>query len=329
MRTITTRSLLATAAATLALTTGCVHPKPLPPSAAEGQPTVAAVVTADSPKVRDRGGLTDVAFKDLMESYGLKVSLDMVTGRRVCNDERNEVVVMPSTKSIQINNQVYPLEGMIRWRHGVLYLPGTARALLAENLRAIPIPEVAHDPELFDGSEPVVGWGSRKRTTRKRIRRGRPLPAAWRVRSRRSWKYIVIHHSATQVGDAKSFHRSHSKKWQNGLGYHFVIGNGTTTPDGKVQVGPRWTRQNKGIDGAHAGNKRYNRFGIGICLVGDFNGGRPSPRQLVALRRLCKALMSRYRIPRSRIYQHQSVRRGHTDCPGKNFPFRAFVRSLH
>ena len=27
------------------------------------------------------------------------------------------------------------------------------------------------------------------------------------------------------------------------LGYHFVIGNGTNSGDGQIEVGPRWTKQ--------------------------------------------------------------------------------------
>ena len=44
---------------------------------------------------------------------------------------------------------------------------------------------------------------------------------------------IVIHHSATDRGGAKAFDEYHRKKngWDE-LGYHFVIGNGTDTPDG-------------------------------------------------------------------------------------------------
>ena len=66
----------------------------------------------------------------------------------------------------------------------------------------------------------------------------------------------------------------------------------------------------------------------GICLVGDYNKGRPTPRQLVALRRLCRALMEEYGIPGKNVFRHASVRQGHTDCPGKRFPFEAFKRSL-
>ena len=107
-----------------------------------------------------------------------------------------------------------------------------------------------------------------------------------------------------------------------------MIGNGTTTGVGEVQVGTRWLRQGEGIDGGHAGNETYNKFGIGICLVGEFNASAPSAGQLAALRQLCRALMKRYDIPKSRVLPHRAVRKGGTDCPGKRFQVKAFRSSL-
>lgn len=279
----------------------------------------------------------EVMFYDLVEAHGLEVSIDLVTGRRVCKDgDRNTVIVMPSARSLTINGKQHKLTGSIRWRDGALVLPGECRTLLAEHLSAGDLPDVAADPELFDGRELHLGAGGWEPAPAKPAvtRRQAPgkgdatLPTAWRVEAKREWKYIIIHHSATGNGGAESFGREHQKKWPNGLGYHFVVGNGTDTKDGQIEVGPRWRRQGEGIDGAHAGNERYNKHGIGICLVGDFDGGRPTREQLVALRRLCKALMQKYGITRDRIYPHGDVRKGHTDCPGKNFPMASFLASL-
>lgn len=280
----------------------------------------------------------EVAFYDLTESYGLRISIDLVTGRRVCQDGVNTLEVMPGTHHVVLNQQQHPLGGMIRWRDGVLYMPGEARAVLAEHMRLVPVPEVASDPKLFNGTDPGADLflpASARRTeqpnytARRAERSSASMPGDWKVKGERRWRYIVIHHSATGAGGAESFHREHAKKWQNGLGYHFVIGNGTHTGDGEIEVGTRWKRQGQGIDGAHAGNKRYNKWGIGICLVGSFNnGGRPTAKQLDALRLLCQTLMTRYGIPKSQIFPHKDVRRGHTDCPGKSFPFQQFVRSI-
>jgi len=58
------------------------------------------------------------------------------------------------------------------------------------------------------------------------------LPAAWRPRSDvrvRPWRYIVIHHMASSRGSAGIIHRLHRKRGYDGLGYHFVIGNGSVS----------------------------------------------------------------------------------------------------
>lgn len=137
----------------------------------------------------------------------------------------------------------------------------------------------------------------------------------------RPWKYIVIHHSATAKGNAARFDHYHRKdrKWQHGLAYHFVIGNGSFSGDGEIEVGGRWEKQ---IHGAHTANMDCNRVAIGICLVGDFeNGGAPTENQLDSLVRLIQYLSRKYNIASSDILQHKQVHQKCTACPGKNFPF--------
>lgn len=133
----------------------------------------------------------------------------------------------------------------------------------------------------------------------------------------RAWKYIVIHHSATEEGSAAVFDDYHRdvKGWK-GLAYHFVIGNGTLTPDGAVEVGYRWRNQTAG---AHAGVREYNYHGIGVCLVGDFERSRPTERQMGSLTSLLGFLMKRFDIPLSRVVRHGDV--VSTKCPGGNLPW--------
>ncbi|MCF6159276.1 MAG: N-acetylmuramoyl-L-alanine amidase [wastewater metagenome] len=133
----------------------------------------------------------------------------------------------------------------------------------------------------------------------------------------RDWKYIVIHHSATSSGSAASFDKSHRNKgWENGLGYHFVIGNGNGSADGQIEIGNRWVNQ---IDGAHAGVKEYNHYGIGVCLVGNFNESHPTPAQMNSLSVLIEYLQERCNISSANIITHKYFR--DTECPGKNFPY--------
>ena len=68
------------------------------------------------------------------------------------------------------------------------------------------------------------------------------------VNPAKGWKYIVIHHSASNSGNAQQFHKLHKDKGYGGLAYHFVIGNGNGAPDGNIHESFRWKEQ---IIGTH------------------------------------------------------------------------------
>jgi hypothetical protein len=158
------------------------------------------------------------------------------------------------------------------------------------------------------------------------------VPAGWvpSVRAN-NWRWIVIHHSATPVGSAQMFDRMHKQKGWDELGYHFVVGNGSQTKDGEVEIGPRWRKQKWGAHAKTPDNK-YNDFGIGICIVGNFDLTRPSPKQLESVSKLVAYLQKTYNIPASRVIGHGTVHtldKGGTttDCPGKNMNL-AQIRQL-
>lgn len=132
-----------------------------------------------------------------------------------------------------------------------------------------------------------------------------------------AWRYIVIHHSATDNGSAASFDRLHRlvRHWDE-LGYHFVIGNGSGSADGGVEIGSRWFKQKWGAHCGGTPNNEYNEFGIGICLVGDFREHMPTKDQLAALCRLTRYLARRYQIPPERIIGHRQAPGAATECPG-------------
>ena len=122
---------------------------------------------------------------------------------------------------------------------------------------------------------------------------------------------ITLHHSGTLQGNARLFDRDHRRRKMGGLFYHFVIGNGTRSSDGLVEVGWRWKKQVKA-------NRPYD---IQICLVGNFNRQNVSEVQFQSLVNLIKVLQEEYGIPASRIRRHEDIHGKHTECPGKNFPF--------
>lgn len=141
----------------------------------------------------------------------------------------------------------------------------------------------------------------------------------------RTWKYIVLHHSASPSGNASVFDREHKDKGWDELGYHFVIDNGQGGPDGRIEIGPRWRKQKWGAHAKTPDNK-YNNFGIGICFVGNFENSRPTAKQLASAARLVSWLEQTYKIPSTNIIGHEDTGRS-TLCPGK-FLQVARVRTL-
>ena len=142
----------------------------------------------------------------------------------------------------------------------------------------------------------------------------------------RKWRFIIVHHSATSAGDAAKFDRDHRDRGWDGLGYHFVIGNGTMSGDGEIEIGPRWAQQKHGAHTKVRGHPEYNELGVGICLVGNFNETRPSQAQRQSLVALVRGLMQRYHIPKSRVLGHGML--APTDCPGKQFDYQDLFNRL-
>jgi len=159
------------------------------------------------------------------------------------------------------------------------------------------------------------------------LRKPKDMATVARIRATKmkEWKYIVLHHSATPKGNVASFDTYHrqERKWPNGLGYHFVIGNGTFSGDGEVEVGDRWKDQR---EGAHCAD--LNSTAIGICLVGNFEDSAPTPKQIESLVGLIRHLQAVCHVPAQNILLHRQAPGGSTLCPGRNFPFEQVKRLL-
>jgi N-acetylmuramoyl-L-alanine amidase len=152
------------------------------------------------------------------------------------------------------------------------------------------------------------------------------VPQEWLINvPANSWQYIVIHHSATPAGNAASFDRMHKAKGWDELGYHFVIGNGTGSGDGQIEVGPRWGKQKWGAH-AKTADQRFNNYGIGICLVGNFDIERPTKAQMDSVERLVGYLMKTYRIPATHVIGHSETKA--TDCPGRHMSVAEVRRAV-
>ena len=142
----------------------------------------------------------------------------------------------------------------------------------------------------------------------------------------RRWKYIIIHHSATDAGSSLQFHRHHQEKGWDSIGYHFVIDNGKSgKPDGFIEITPRWLKQQHG---AHCKASDMNSVGIGICLVGNFNQDTVTQAQMDSLVSLVQELGQYYNISKNNVLGHRHVHGSQTDCPGTKFPWDRFKRQL-
>ena len=190
---------------------------------------------------------------------------------------------------------------------------------------------------------PTVNYAGRQRATyqdfggrnRSRVTAvSHPWVPGGGIEDLRRWEGIIVHHSASDTGDAASMDSYHRniRNWDS-LGYHFVIDNGNNSHnkhDGMVEVGIRWRQQKHG---AHCrvdvrDDNYWNEHTIGICLVGNFEEYNPSPAQYSSLVELVKFLQDRYRISANKIYGHGDIEGARTKCPGRNFSWSTFRQML-
>ena len=134
----------------------------------------------------------------------------------------------------------------------------------------------------------------------------------------REWRYIVIHHSGSGAGNEAIIEEDHLRRgMENGMAYHFLIGNGTDgLDDGEVVEGHRWKYQ---LKGGHCHQEFINECGIGVCLVGNLNRKPPTQRQMKALAGLLLRLQNEFHIPDDNIHGHGQFYGEDSDCPGRFF----------
>jgi hypothetical protein len=144
---------------------------------------------------------------------------------------------------------------------------------------------------------------------------------------RERWKHIVIHHSGSPADDPDAMHRRHLGYGYQGLGYHFVLGNGNGFGDGVVHVGYRWNDQ---LPGAHATGTHadyHNRHSIAICLVGNGDRRPFTDGQINELVSLVRRLQERFDIAPDSVLLHRDISGGVTS-PGRFFPTAQFEEQL-
>ncbi len=132
------------------------------------------------------------------------------------------------------------------------------------------------------------------------------------------WKGIVIHDLGEPAATMQSIHRRHIQNGYQGLGYHFVIGNGNGLGDGDVHVGYRWTNQ---LPGAHVvgdSGTFHNQHSIAICLVGDGDRRPFTEDQMKNLVRLVQRLQHRLEISPDAVFLHRELA-VNVESPGRFF----------
>lgn len=287
----------------------------------------AACQTAEPAVAPPRDVPPQVSASELAEKLSL-VRRVRESGEIVLDaSDGDSIVLYPDTTVVSVHGTTLKSSVPIATRNGDVWLT----KLDAELVESTWITSTAMEPRDWPTLEPLPESGAGATGPGGDYPRPTGLYAdqptaaearAWSINgARRAWRYIVIHHSATDTGSAKAFDAEHKerrdkdgRRWE-GLGYDFVIGNGTGSGDGAVEVGYRWSQQKRG---AHAGNDLMNEQGIGICLVGDFTKNRPTAAQMKSLSRLCNFLSAYCGIPRANYRLHGDVR--HTSCPGPLFP---------
>jgi len=107
---------------------------------------------------------------------------------------------------------------------------------------------------------------------------------------------IVIHASMTGDEDVtlKDLDRKHRQAGWNGCGYHFVLGR-----KGTVEVG-------RPIDRAGAHTKGFDKYSIGICMIGGDPAENFTKLQWLNLEILVSGLVRQF--PNAKVM-------GHRDCP--------------
>ena len=140
------------------------------------------------------------------------------------------------------------------------------------------------------------------------------------------WSSIVVHHLGQPAGDPESIDRAHRNAGLNGLGYHFLIGNGNGLGDGDLHMGYRWINQYPGARPTGIQTDNWNDGVISICLIGNGNRRPFTERQLLHVSHLVQRLQKELSIPASSVLLASEL--GDKNSPGDFFAEAQFRSQL-
>ena len=156
-----------------------------------------------------------------------------------------------------------------------------------------------------------------------------PFKPVYLPRGPRRYKYIILHDTNCKCSEFNDFKLDRAQfqtnllrerlrqknKWFE-LPYHFVTEK--VIDDYQTIVGR--PLQYSCQDCYPNMDRIFSRYGIHICVMGNFNlmiGDTRMYQQLCY--RALTPVMKQYRIPKGNIYFHGEVENGCIDCPGFNF----------
>ena len=171
-------------------------------------------------------------------------------------------------------------------------------------------------PLLADGAAngdlvlPARGWRWRFLSSSKR----REIREVLRARGgSHGWRRLVVHGSGSEMGNARVV-RAHHERRRPGLDcgvYHFVIGNGSYSGDGEVELGVRWRQQRPS---AAMRVQELNAESLSVCLIGTFQETGPTRAQWLALDELLAYL--RAQLGSIALRSHRGIESTAASCPG-------------
>lgn len=284
---------------------GCQSTQPEEPT--RGPPVLVSATEFAGKLHLDRHALDDTGRMTLTNSAGVA-----------------EIVLFPETTIVSVRGTQYTASSDVQYRGDEAWLTKDDASAIEMMWQSAPIPsspwrEPTVRPIGSSAASGATGTVTPPPSTNPRgLYADQPTDAerrSWSVPLKIQWRFIVIHHSASDSGNAQEFGAFHKSKGWDGLAYDFVIDNGNGGADGAIEVGYRWREQKRG---AHAGVDLYNEVGIGICLVGDFTRKGPTTAQMRSLSRLVNFLTAYCNIPRENFRRHGDLKK--TTCPGPLFP---------
>lgn len=135
---------------------------------------------------------------------------------------------------------------------------------------------------------------------------------------------IFIHHSLTKDSGTVSWnaiYEYHTKvnKWKD-IGYH--AGVELVNDRYQILMGRMWDQ-----DAAAVKEQGANRWGLHVCVVGNFDEYPVPIEQWNTTRKLVKLWMKLYGISVNRVFGHKDYA-SYKSCPGRLFDLKVFKSQL-